>query len=155
MRQEVAFNGPLEFLPHSPGLPAPVVTITPGVASGTAGEELVLTCTVTVVEHLTVTPTVQWSRGSVGSSTSVTESETTNSGVTNSRTLTFSPLSTSHGAEYTCQTESSIPAINVTSSGSDSRAVMVQSQLLHLCPALLHSASLCISLSPQASCDGV
>ena len=105
-----------------------MVTITPDVASGTAGEELVLTCTVTVVEHLTVHPTVQWSGGSVNSSDSVTESETTHSGVTSMRTLTFSPLNTSHGAEYTCQVGISIPSISVTSSGSDSRAVMVQSK---------------------------
>ena len=104
------------------------MTISPGLASGTAGEDLVLTCTVTVVEHLTVQPTVQWSGGSVGSGASVTQDETTPNGVTSMRTLTFSPLSTSHGAEYTCQVGISIPSISVTSSGSDSRAVMVQSK---------------------------
>ena len=104
------------------------MTITPDVASGTAGEELVLTCTVTVMEHLTVTPTVQWSGGSVGSSASVTQDETTPNGVTSIRTLTFTPLSTSHGAEYTCQAEIGIPTISVTSSDSESRAVMVQSK---------------------------
>ena len=114
-----------------------------------------LTCTVTVVEHFTVHPTVQWSGGSVDSSASVTESETTHNGVTSSRTLAFSPLSTSHGAEYTCQAEISIPAIDVTSSGSDSRAVMVQSKTLYLYPVLCHSVSLYLSLSPQASGDGV
>ena len=51
-------------------------------------------------------------------------------------TLTVSPLNTSHGAEYTCQAEISIPSISVTSSGSESRAVMVQSKSLYFRPAL-------------------
>ena len=113
------------------------MTITPGVASGTAGEDLVLTCTVTVVEYLMVHPTVKWSGGSVNRSASVTESGTTHSGVISMRTLTVSPLNTSHGAEYTCQAEISIPSISVTSSGSDSRAVMVQSKSLYFRPTHL------------------
>ena len=112
-----------------------MVNITPDVASGTAGEDLVLTCTATVVEHLTVNSTVQWSGGSVGSGASVTEGETTRNGVTSMRTLTFSSLSTSHGAEYTCQAEISVPAINMTRNGSGSRTVMVQSKCLYLYPA--------------------
>ena len=91
-----------------------------------------LTCTVTVVEQLTVHPTVQWTGGSVNRSASVTESETTHSGVTSSRTLIFSPFSTSHGAEYTCQAQISMPSIDVTSSDSKSRDVMVQSKSLYL-----------------------
>ena len=137
-------------------LPVPEVNISGAIVSA-AGERFELTCTMTVVDHLIANAirTLTWSGGSVNRGASVKESETTTSGVTSSRTLTFSPLSTSHGAEYTCQAEISIPSINVTSSGSESRAVMVQSQLLHLCPALLHSASLYLSLSPQASGDGV
>ena len=73
--------------------------------------------------------TVQWSGGGVGSA-GVTESATTVSGVTSTRTLTFSPLLTSHGAQYTCQATINIPSINVTKSGSDSTDVMVQSKLI-------------------------
>ena len=102
-----------------------------GVTRGTAGEELLLTCTVTVVEYLTVHPTVWWSGGSVGRSGSVTESETTHSGVTSVRMLTFHPLNTSHGAEYTCQAEITIPSISVTKTSSESRAVIVQSKHMH------------------------
>ena len=127
-------------------LPAPEVTITPDVASDTAGEELVLTCTATVVEHLTVHPTVQWSGGSVDSTDSLAEGETTRNGVTSSRTLTFSPLGTSHGAQYTCQAEISILSIDVTSSDSESRAVMVQSKSLYPYPALF---TLFLCLSPS------
>ena len=49
------------------------VTIS-GVSEGTAGEELQLTCTVRVGNHQSVSPSVQWSCGSVRGS-GVTESE--------------------------------------------------------------------------------
>ena len=93
----------------------------------TAGDELELTCTVTVVENLIVELTVQWIGGSVGSA-GVTESATTVSGVTSTRMLTFSPLLTSHGAQYTCQATINIPSINVAKTGNDSTDVMVQSK---------------------------
>ena len=73
--------------------------------------------------------TVQWSGGGVGSA-GVIESATTVSGATSTRTLTFSPLLTSHGAQYTCQATINIPSINVTKTGSDSTDVMVQSKLI-------------------------
>ena len=80
----------------------------------------------TVVENLIVEPTVQWIGGSVGSA-GVTESATTVSGVT-STSLTFSPLLTSHGAQYACQATINISSINVTKTGSNSTDVMVQSK---------------------------
>ena len=73
------------------------------VCIGVAGEELVVKCTVNVVEHLIV----QWSGGSVGGS-GVIESNTTHSGTFSMRTLTFTHLNISHGADYTCQAEISI-----------------------------------------------
>ena len=99
-----------------------------GVSDGLAGDDLSLTCTVTVVEYLTVVPTVQWSGGSVGLEDGVTESETSDDGVNSMRTLTFSPLHTSHGAEYTCQAEISISSISVTKTVTSSEHVMVQSE---------------------------
>ena len=109
-----------------------------GTVVGTAGENFELVCTMRVVDHLiaNATPTLQWSGGSVGSSASVTESDTITSGVTSTRTLTFSPLSTSHGTEYTCQAEINILPINVTRTSRERRAVMVQSKS-HLCLAYL------------------
>ena len=53
------------FLPTD--LPKPVVEIYPDFATATAGGDLVLTCTVTVEEHLVVQPTVEWGGRSVGS----------------------------------------------------------------------------------------
>ena len=93
---------------------------------GVMGDEIELTCNVTVPENLTVQPTVQWSGGSVGSE-GVTESATTVSGVTSIRTLTFSPLLTSHGAQYTCQAVINIPSISVTKTGNMIVDIFVQS----------------------------
>ena len=134
-----------------PDLPDPVVTIT-GPNTGVAGESLQLTCTVSVVEYLVAQPTVQWSGGRVGSE-DVTESVTATSGVMSERSVTFSPLRTSHGAQYTCQAEVSISSINLVMTGSESRAVMVQSEWLHhvLCECCV---DVCPSPSPQSSGDG-
>ena len=46
----------------SPDLPDPVVAIT-GPTTGVAGEDLQLTCSMSVVEYLVAQPTVQWSGG--------------------------------------------------------------------------------------------
>ena len=62
-----------------------------------------LICTVEVVNYLTVEPTVQWSGGSVGSGNGVMVGDTTHRGVMSMKTLTFSPLRTSHGATYYCE----------------------------------------------------
>ena len=80
--------------------------------SGTAGNDLILTCTVKVKGFLTVEPTVQWSGGSVGSGNGVIVGDTTHSGVMSMRTLTFSPLCTSHQGVYICQTTINITLIN-------------------------------------------
>ena len=111
-------------------LPDPVVTIT-GPTTGIAGEGLQLTCSVSVVEYLVAEPTVQWSGGSVGRGDGVIESDTATSGVMSERNMTFSPLRTSHGAQYTCQAEVSILSISLVRTGSRSREVVVQSEWLH------------------------
>ena len=117
-----------------------------GAIVGIAGENFVLTCTMTVVDNLVAnaTQTISWSGGSVGS---VMESKATHSGNVTMRTLTFSSLNTSDGAEYTCLAEISVSSINVTRTGSETRAVIVQSKSLHLCPASPYSVSLCLSPS--------
>ena len=97
-----------------------------GPTTDTAGEEFQLTCSVSVVEHLTAQPTVQWSGGSVGNG--VTQSNTIHSGVMSMRTLTFSHLRTSHGAQYTCQANINISSISAMMTGSNSSDVMVQSK---------------------------
>ena len=57
-----------------------------------------------------------------------TESETTFlNGTTAVRKLTFSPLNTSHGAQYDCQVVINISDIMVSSTESDRRNLIVQS----------------------------
>ena len=118
-------------IPLHSELPAPNVTIS-GATVGIAGQTYQLTCIMTVVDHLTAdaTRTIQWSGGSVGLEDGVTESVTSSDGVNSTRTLTFSPLHTSHGAEYTCQAEINISSINVSKTDSGSVDVMVRSKLL-------------------------
>ena len=113
-----------------PDLPDPVVAIT-GPTTGVAGEGLHLTCSVSVVKYLVAEPTVQWSGGSVGRGDGVTESDTATSGVTSERSVTFSSLRTSQGAQYTCHAEISIPSISLVRTGSSSRDILVQSEWLH------------------------
>ena len=103
------------------------MTIT-GMYSGTAGNDLILTCTVKVKRFLIVKPTVQWSGGSVGSGNGVMVGDTTHSGVMSMRTLTFSPLRTSHGSLYTCQADINIPSIDLRKTTSEERNVLVQSK---------------------------
>ena len=108
-------------------LPKPVVTIT-GMFSGTAGNDLILTCTVKVKNLLIVKPTVQWSGGSVDSGNGVMVGDTTHSGVMSMRTLTFSPLCTSHGSLYTCQADINIPSIDLRKTKREGRNVVVESK---------------------------
>ena len=84
---------------------------------GIAGENLTWICIVTVVEYLTVEPTVQWSGGSVGSGNGVMVGDTTHSGVMSMRTLTFSPLHTSHAARYYCEGIINVTMIMLTKTG--------------------------------------
>ena len=96
---------------------------------GVAGEVMELICTVTTAEYLSESAilSVTWSGGSVGHS-GVTQSETNSISETVSvNTLMFSPLSTSHGAEYSCKAVIGIPALNITKIGVDSADLIVQS----------------------------
>ena len=90
-----------------------------------------LTCTVTVEEHLVVQPTVEWSGGSVGSE-SVSVGDIMRDGATSTRQITFSPLRTSHGGQYMCQADINIPSIGLMRTASSSRDVTVQSEWLYI-----------------------
>ena len=119
-----------------------------GPTTGTAGGEVQLTCSVSVVEYLTVQPTVEWSGSSVDRGNGVTESNTTHSGVVSMKTLAFSPLVTSHGAKYTCLADINIPSISMMKTASNSRDVMVESKSVTSSP-LSVVCVVCISL-PQS-----
>ena len=92
----------------------------------TAGEDVVLTCNVKVIDFLTVEPTVQWRGGSVGSGNGVMVGDTTHSGVMSMKTLTFSPICTSHQGTYSCQAIINIPSIDLMKTKSTGRFISVQ-----------------------------
>ena len=97
------------------------MTISP--ASGvltTAGQTYSLTCSVAVVPHLVVEPSIQWSRqnGGVVSTSSRTSLE-----------LNFNPLMTSDGDRYICLASVDITSNSVSVSGEESRNLRVRSKL--------------------------
>ena len=116
-----------------------MVEISPDPVPATAGGDLVLTCTVTVEEHLVVQPTVEWSGGSVGSG-SVSVDDTTRDGATSTRQIAFSPLRTSHRGQYVCQADIDIPSIGLMKTASSSKDVTVQSEWMYitLCQSIYH-----------------
>ena len=104
-----------------------------GPTTAIAGKQLVLTCTVRVVEHLISVPSVEWSGGSVGKGDGVIESNTTRDGVMIVRTLILSPLHMSHGAQYTCMARINEQSINLVNDGnSDAHNIFVQSEYIFL-----------------------
>ena len=67
------------------------------------GDNLILTCTVTVVEGILPSLVmVQWSGGDSSDSPRITISDQTNNGLQYTRMITFSPLLTDDSGEYTC-----------------------------------------------------
>ena len=105
------------------------MTIT-GSSIGTVGRDLVLICSVRVVDHLIAQAIVhvEWSGGSLGSENGVME-HIIHNGSYISNTLIFNPLLPSHGARYTCQAEIDISSVNLLKMASDTRNVFVQSKL--------------------------
>ena len=134
-----------------------VLVSSSSVGTMAVGERLELTCSMTVVEHLTPSAelNIVWSGGSVGGS-GVTENDTRAVNETTSeRTLIFSSLNTSHGGQYTCQAVVYIDLIRIMKTGNDSREIMVQSEfsfvvVIDIC---LYVCVRAFSLSPQASGD--
>ena len=96
------------------------------------GDTLELTCSVTVVEHLTPSAelSIEWSGGSVGGS-GVIESDTRAvNEITSEKTLIFSSLSTSHGGKYICQAVVYIDMISLMNTGNGIAEVVIQSEFL-------------------------
>ena len=95
-----------------------MVTISPASEPLTAGQVYSLTCSVQVVDHLVVEPSVEWTRQD-GSQVTAT------SGF--SLMLNFNPLRTSDGNNYTCTATVNVPSV-VTVSREESRVVVVSSK---------------------------
>ena len=103
----------------STALPAPVVTISPASGSPTVGQTYSLTCSVQVVPHLVVEPSIEWTRqdGTVVN---------TSSGY--SLQLNFNPLQTSDSNHYTCRASITITG-DISVSGENSSDVVLTSEL--------------------------
>ena len=102
----------------SPALPSPTVSIT-ATGSLTAGQTYSLTCSVSVVEHLVVQPSIVWRDG---------QGREVARGSGSGLLLTFAPLRTSNGSRYTCTASVSVPEISLTDSGENSTDVVVSSK---------------------------
>ena len=87
-------------IPLSTALPAPVVFISPASGSPTAGQTYSLTCSVQVVAHLVVEPSIEWTRQ---------DGTVLNASSGYSLQLNFNPLMTSISSLYTCQA-----SVNIT-----------------------------------------
>ena len=84
----------------------------------TAGNTYTLVCQVSVVEGLVVNPVVEWldSNGTAVSGVNLSVGEPNIEGSVATRNLTFSPLHTSHGGNYTCRASISVSRILLSSS---------------------------------------
>ena len=127
---------PSSPLPHPPLNPSPhavpndpVVTITSSGLS-MAGNTLTLICNVTLRQTLRTTPSIEWvgPDGAIGGVSNVTISMTSESGVS----VMFVPLHTSHGGEYRCVANITIPQVTITASSAYD--ITVQSQSLQPAP---------------------
>ena len=94
------------------------MTISPASGPLTAGQTYSLTCSVQVVDHLVVEPSVVWTRQD-GSQVTATSGS--------SLLLNFNPLRTSDGNNYTCTATVNVTDV-VTVSGEESRVVVVSSK---------------------------
>ena len=118
-----------------PALPAPEVMITTE-GDSTAGQQYTLTCTVTVVENLVVEPGVEWSGGRTPSGVGSVRRD----GATFTLTLTFNPLRTSDGGQYTCTASVNVSEISISNlNNKTSIDVIVQSMFLHPSSLILES----------------
>ena len=91
-------------IPPSTALPAPVVSISPASGSPTAGQTYSLACSVQVVAHLVVEPSIEWTRQ---------DGTVLNASSGYSLQLNFNPLMTSNISLYTCQ--ASVDIIHIVS----------------------------------------
>ena len=125
-------------------LPPPNITLAPQTLT-TAGRPLTLTCTVIVVEYLVISPLLQWltADGSLTTDNPVAM-ETEVAGEVSTRTLSFTPVLTSHGGQYNCMASLNITGVPLTQS-VDRVNVTVQSEFLSW-PVVCALPSPCVPL---------
>ena len=106
-------------IPLSTALPAPVVSISPASGSPTAGQTYSLTCSVQVVAHLVVEPSIEWTRQ---------DGTVLNASSGHSLQLNFNPLMPSNITNYTCLASVEITGV-VSVSAQDFRDLLINSKL--------------------------
>ena len=106
-------------IPLSTALPAPVVSISPASGSPTAGQTYSLTCSVQVVAHLVVQPSIKWTRQ---------DGTVLNASSGYSLQLNFNPLMPSNMTNYTCLASVEITGI-VSVTVQDFRDLLINSEL--------------------------
>ena len=91
-----------------------------------AGSVYSLVCTVKVDDRLVAVPDVVWMKdgGVLVNGTNTTLTRTVNSTLN----LTFNPLLTSHGGQYTCVGTISVPQLSLSITNSSAVTVSVQSE---------------------------
>ena len=113
-------------------LPPPVVSVT---SEGTqlAGESQLLTCTISVIEGLVNTSTLQYTwTDAYGSPISGDDirGDSSSLGTSSNISLKFIPLRTSHGGQYVCRAMLRILEIYVTVNSSYTADMVVKSEYL-------------------------
>ena len=115
----------------------------------TAGNAYTLVCRVSVVESLVVDPDVVWldSNRMTVSGLDIAVGRPSIEGTVVTRNLTFSPLHTSHGGEYTCRASISVSSISIENlSNSSSTNITVKSMLI--CHQIMFSLLVLINMLP-------
>ena len=108
-------------IPLSTALPAPVVSISPASGSPTAGQTYSLTCSVQVVAHLVVEPSIEWTRQ---------DGTVLNASSGYSLQLNFNPLMTSNSSLYTCQASVEVMGVVESVSAEASRDLLLASMYI-------------------------
>ena len=111
-----------QFYIFVPSVPQPTVNIMQSPIRFVSGLETVLTCTVTVASGVPSSlVNVNWSgRASLSDSPRVTVSNVTNNGLQYTTTITFSPLLSRDGGQYTCSV-----SVNGFDEADNSESVMI------------------------------
>ena len=129
---------------------APVVRIE-SAGESTAGVNHTLTCTVTLEQDLRAPLLIQWTAPNgniIGNETLV---DVTVSKSSNNLFLTFAPLHTSHGGQYSCMASVDVSKANVFLSGQASLNITVQS--IYEDSLILYRTYFLSSFSPYAFPD--
>ena len=123
----------MSLLPPAPPPPELTITSSPPMTPADAGSMLTLSCAVTVIEGLVNQPTITWVNSADTVITDGVLQSVSLSQMGNTVSLTFDPLRTSHGDQYTCRAVLKITAANVNIETTRSFELNVQSKLSFNC----------------------